>query len=154
MATKGYLFAVTHWLLTAATLLMLLTTALTALVEGALIAAHFNLDRNFLAIPAVVDGITRDTIFAVAIPAVAVLAIGALVFAVVFHLTAKIVESAILGDPFVSQNATRLTQIGWLLVGMEVLGWVMNMAAGELPPEVHGNLSASTFRRSGFWRFC
>ncbi len=43
MATKGYLFAITHWLLTAATRLMLLIILLLVLAEGALFVGLFNL---------------------------------------------------------------------------------------------------------------
>ena len=115
MATKSYLFAVTHWLLTAATLVMFLVTALMVLAEGGLVVALLNADRWGIPavlkgpdIPEAVAGITRDTIFGVAVPVVGFLLVGALVFALVFHLTAKIVETAILGDPFVVSNAARL----------------------------------------------
>jgi hypothetical protein len=143
MASRTYLFRVTHWLLTAATLVMLLGTLVMMLAEGALLVGLFNLDGNHLGIPAalhgadipaIADGITRDTIFAVAIPVVAVLLVVALLLALVFHLIAKIVETTILGDPFIGMNAVRLNQIGCLLLGMEVLGWVMKLA---LEPVLH-----------------
>src|ERR1019366_7135333 len=125
MVAKPYLFAITHWLLTAGAILMLLVTALMALAEGALLVGLFNRDGNHMEIPAVMDGISRNTIFAVAIPVVGALVAGVLVLALIFHLTAKTVETALLSDPFVGQNATRLTQIGWLLLGIEVMSWAM-----------------------------
>jgi hypothetical protein len=150
MASRTTLFAITHWLLTAATLVMLLGMLLMVLAEGALLVGLFNLDGNHLGIPAVIHdpdmpaaimGITRDTIFAVAIPVVGILAIGALALALVFHLTAKIVETTILGDPFIGENAVRLNQIGWLLLAMEVVGWGMKLALDpvlqRLPRSTH-----------------
>ncbi len=91
--------------------------------------------------PAAINGITRDTIFALAIPAVGAMVAGALLFALLFHLIAKIVETAMLSDPFVGENATRLNQIGVLLLGMEVLGWVtgwvMDPLLQRLPKGTH-----------------
>src|ERR1700679_3757951 len=110
MASKVYLFKLTHFLLLAGAIVMLLVAALLALGEGALLVGFFNLDGNHLGIPVLIheadmpagfDGITRETIFAVAIPLVGAMAFGALLFALIFQLTAKIVEPAILGDPFV-----------------------------------------------------
>jgi hypothetical protein len=149
MASRTTLFAITHWLLTAAALVMLLGTLLMVVAEGALVVGLFNLDGNHLGIPAVIHeadmpaaiaGITRETIFAVAIPAVATLAAVALIFALIFHLTARLVETAITGDPFVGQNATRLNQIGWLLVGMAVLSWCMDLVTGQLPEKMHAKV--------------
>jgi len=134
MATKSYLFAVTHWLLTAGAILLLLFTVLMVVAEGALAAALLlNLGGNFLDLPAVIDGVSRNTVLAIAMLVIAALAVGALVFALICQLTAKIVESAMLGDPFVSENATRLTQIGWLLVGMEIAGVVAGLCFAQLP---------------------
>jgi hypothetical protein len=143
MATKTYLFAITHWLLTAATLVMLLGTALMVLAEGGLFVALFASDH--LGIPAALGGITRGTILAVAMPIVGALAATALLFALIFHVTAKIVETAIRSDPFVGENATRLNQIGCLLLGMEILGWVMAWVMDpllqKLPKDVHTGLN-------------
>jgi sorbitol-specific phosphotransferase system component IIBC len=99
-----------------------------------------NLDGNHLGIPAMVHGIGRDTIFALAIPAIAALMIGALVFALIFQLAAKIVETAILGDPFVGDNATRLTRIGWLLVGLQLGSWCIHLALAQLPERLQDNI--------------
>jgi hypothetical protein len=140
MESRTYLFAVTHWLLTAAAVVMFLGTLLMVLAEGGLAVALFNMDSNNLGIPADIEGLSRDTILAAGVPVIASMAVGALILALIFHLTAKIVETAVSGDPFVVQNATRLTQIGWLLLGIELGGWVMQLALGPLIHRLHDNI--------------
>jgi hypothetical protein len=146
MAVKTYLFTVTHFVVRAGAVLMLLFAALMTLGEGALFVGLFNLDGNHLGIPAVLHPddipsaveITRDTVFAVGMPVVGALLAGALVFALIFHLTAKIVESANLADPFVGQNASRLNQIGWLLLGVQMAGWCMTLLLEPLLQKIPG----------------
>jgi hypothetical protein len=140
MAANSYLFRITHWLLTAAAILMLLFVLLMVIAEGGLAVALFNIDGNHLGIPADIAGLSRDTIIAAGVPAVAGMAGGALVLASIFHLTAKIVETAISGDPFVGQNATRLARIGWLLLAIQIGGWVMQLALAPLMHRIHDNM--------------
>src|SRR5262249_18753127 len=70
--------------------------------------------------------------------------VGALLFLLLFRLIAKIVESAMLGDPFVGQNATRLNQIGCIFLAMELLGWITGWVVDpllqKLPPDTHLDL--------------
>ena len=149
MASRVYLFRVTHFLLIAGTLLMLLLALLTGLGEGALVVAvlsgkYFGIPPALhdSDLPSALNGISRDTVFAVAIPLVGAVIVGALAVAAIFQLTAKIVESAILGDPFDGKNATRLSQIGWLLLGIQVAGTIgasfMQLMVPNLPLMGHG----------------
>jgi hypothetical protein len=140
MAAKSYLFTVTHWALTVGTMLMMLFMLLMVVAEGGLAVALFNMDGDHLGIPADIAGLSRDTILVAGVPVIAGLAAGALILALIFHLTAKIVETAISGDPFAAQNAIRLTRIGWLLLTLEIGGWAMQLALAPLLHRIHDNV--------------
>jgi hypothetical protein len=53
----------------------------------------------------------------------------------------RIIDSAMIGDPFVPENARRLRRIGWLLLAMNLLteteGWITGVS---LPPSTLGGL--------------
>jgi len=59
---------------------------------------------------------------------------------------AAIVETVRVGDPFVTENATRLQQIAWALLSLEVLHLVVvaasaSMSTPELPLRIGGDYS-------------
>jgi hypothetical protein len=122
MPGKLHLFAVTHWLLKAATIFAIFIMALLGLVLGALLVIATNPDGFHLGLPAILNGIARIKVMAIAAFAISC---GLICFALIFfalRATAQIVESAISGDPFVNENAKRLARIGWLLLTTEILG--------------------------------
>lgn len=122
MPKKHHLFAVTHRLLKAATALTVAGIAILALASGALLVATTYLDGHGLGIPNSVDGVPR--IDALAIGAAAVVSTLICLALVFFALraTAGIVESAISGDPFVTENARRMVHIGWFLLAAQIVG--------------------------------
>lgn len=137
MASNSRLFSVTYFLLKAATLLCLLAGGVLLLcllgIGGIMIT---NLG-DVLEIPALLEGVPRNQMFAVALVALA----GGLVYLVlamlVFVLFSKIVETAMTGDPFVAENADRLTKAGWLLLGIYGVGIVTGIAVlGMVPHEL------------------
>jgi hypothetical protein len=137
MAGKHNLFAVTYWLLNAATLLIFLLIGAMVLGLFALLGASaFGLLTQTEVMEVVRDlGMEAGQI--VLVGAFALLSALActvlLLFAVM--LTTRIVESAMNGNPFVPQNADRLMQIGWLLLGIEVAGWFIEPMLEFLVPE-------------------
>jgi hypothetical protein len=48
-----------------------------------------------------------------------------------------IVESVRVGDPFVRQNAARLQTIGWVLLGLQVLGLAVGLIARVVTTDAH-----------------
>ncbi len=131
------LFAVTYWLLQAATLFMfLIVGALVLALLAFLGASAFGL----LTAPEV-----QEVVQDLGMPAKQIVLVGSfallaalvcvllLTFAVM--LTTRIVESAMNGNPFVARNADRLMQIGWLLLATEVAGWLIGPAIIAMVPE-------------------
>jgi hypothetical protein len=49
----------------------------------------------------------------------------------------EIVESVRVGDPFVGQNASRLQTIGWVLLGLQLLGVAVGAIARVVSTEAH-----------------
>ena len=122
MPKKDQLFAVTYWLLKAATGLSIFIVAILTLALGGLFVAATNLDGNHLGIPADLEGVARSN--ALWLSTFVVLC-GLICIALIFfalRATAEIIQTAISGDPFVNENAIRLVRIGWLLLAVEVVG--------------------------------
>jgi hypothetical protein len=94
---------------------MLVCGLLTVALIGIGFAA-FNAER--LHIPASFEGVARGDALAAAAIAVTsgLIGVGLLIF--VFRATSAIIASAMSDDPFVDENADRLSRIGWLLVGL------------------------------------
>lgn len=63
-----------------------------------------------------------------------IFALGIMVLGMLWTIMRKllaIVASVELGDPFVRANAVRLKAIGWLMVGLQIVGMPLALAAGE-----------------------
>jgi hypothetical protein len=140
MPDKHHLFAITHWLLKAATvfcifLVAVLTLALGAIVVGlgVLLAAPALLKP--LDIPLVVEGIPLDTILGAAFFLVAGGLICTIFVLLAVRATSGIVETAICGDPFVDDNAERLKRIGWLLLGVMVVQFLSTTLVAWIAPD-------------------
>lgn len=137
MADKNNLFAITYWLLNAATLLIFLLMGVMVLGLIALLAVT---SFGVLSEAEVME-VVRDTgmqmgqiamvgSFALLAGLVCTLL---LLFAVI--LTTRIVESAMTGNPFVPENADRLNKIGCLLLGIQVASWFITPALSAMIPE-------------------
>jgi hypothetical protein len=135
-----HLFAITHWLLKAATvfcifLVAVLTLALGAVVTGlgALMLAPVLLRP--LDIPLVVEGVPLGTILGAALYLVAGGLIGTIFVLLAVRATSGIVETAMSGDPFVGDNAERLKRIGWLLLGVMVVQFLSTTMVAWIAPD-------------------
>ncbi len=124
MPRQQHLFALTHWLVKAATWLSILLSTVLVLALAGVVVAAMNLDGNHLGIPAEIEGVARGA--ALEIAAAAVVAGLCCVVLVVFTFRAieGIVDTAISGDPFVNENADRLARVGWLLLALSGVGFV------------------------------
>jgi hypothetical protein len=130
---QARLFTVTHWLLNAAMLFCIFGAAILFLALGGLAVIGTGLWVP-AEIPALLEGVPRSHVMLIA--AMAVLAgIAILVLAIlIFRAIQQIVVSATGGDPFVARNADRLARVGWLLVGIYVVQFVMHAAMGVMVP--------------------
>ena len=137
MPGKHHLFAVTHWLLKAATLFVLFIAAILAL--GGIVVAVTGLDPNHLGIPASLGGIARSNALVIAAFAIACGLVCIVLAFFALRAIAEILQTAIGGDPFVRANAERLARIGWLLLAAEVIGFlanpIFNTLVSRLVPE-------------------
>lgn len=124
------LLPITHWLVDAAAFVCMLVCGLLAVALIGIGFAAFNAER--LGIPASFEGVARGDAFAAAAVAVTSGAIAAGLLIFVFRATSAIIASAMSDDPFIDINASRLSRIGWLLVGLTSLQAVTGMALGPL----------------------
>ena len=135
MAGKYRLVEVTYWLLKAATLLAFALVGLLVLALGALLAFVAIAGVNHVDLPIDLGGMSGGqlaTVGAFALSAALICVVMAL-FAIM--LTTRIVETAMSGSPFVNENADRLMHIGWLLLGIEAIGFLINLVLAYLLPE-------------------
>jgi hypothetical protein len=114
----------THWLLKVAVLLALLIVAVLILALGGIVVAALGADH--FGIPASLEGVARGNALTIAgfVVACGLICMALALFAL--WQAAKIMESALSGDPFVGANAGRLARIGWLLLTAEVVGFLAN----------------------------
>jgi hypothetical protein len=142
MPSKTHLFTFTHWLLKAAAIFCLAGAAVLVLATGGLIVMALRADH--FGVPAVLDGITRTTIVEVGLFLLACLLAYAVMVFFTFQLTAKIVATAMRGDPFMTENADRLMLIGWLLVAVQALSEVAQLVTqyttDHLPPQARDHI--------------
>ena len=146
MQERKHLLSITFWALKAATALCLTVVTLTGIGLALILASATNLDGNHLGVPASVYGLARITLFKVgSVTLAGVLVCAALVF-FAFRTTALIVETAISGDPFVSENARRLALVGWLLIAFVACQFATNLMItriiGKLAERHHAAASA------------
>lgn len=135
MADKHHLFKVTHWLLKAATLLALALIGILALSLVALLAFVAIVGVNHVDLPIDLGGMSGGQLATVGafVLLAALICVGMALFAIM--LTTRIIETAISGSPFVNENAGRLIRIGWLLLGIEAIGLLINLMLAYLLPE-------------------
>jgi len=121
------LFAVTRWLLKAATVFGIFVVAILVLSIVAILVAMTNLDGNHLGIPENLEGISRGDALSVGALAIVVGIVCVLLVLFALRATTEIVETTISGDPFVKENARRLERIGWLLLAFIAVQYVANL---------------------------
>ncbi|MEL7446757.1 MAG: DUF2975 domain-containing protein [Pseudomonadota bacterium] len=83
--------------------------------------------------------------FTVAATIVSIMAIGAILVALAFvflRQLKQIVASVEDGDPFVAENADRLTRMGWIAVAIELL----KIPGGAIAIFLHSQLNEDTFK--------
>lgn len=140
MPGTRHLFTVTRGLLRIASLFCLFLIALLGLVLGALALAAMGLFQ--LPIPAnEMEGLTMSQILGAAAMAVAAGEICIALIAWMFLLTARIVDTASHGDPFVTQNADRLNHIGFLLLAIQLIGLATDIAVKTMPDKIKEHVS-------------
>ena len=133
MPKSQRLFDVTGWLLKAAIVVSLMLMGLLCLGLGAI--AFAVVAGGQLGIPARVEGIAIGQVLAIGAWAlvVAIFCIG--LVACMFMLASRVLETAQSGDPFVIENARRLAQIGWLLLVVQLVGFIANLSLNAVIPE-------------------
>jgi hypothetical protein len=134
MSSNPRLFTATQWLLRAAMIVCAFGGIVLTLCLGGLVVvgAGIWVPKE---IPEMMEGVPRAHVFGiVALAMVAGLALLALAI-LIFRAIHQIVESAIGGDPFIVENADRLSRIGWLLVSVFAVQFAMSTAMGVLIPE-------------------
>jgi hypothetical protein len=140
MPGTHHLFDVTRWLLRAATLFSLFLIAILGLALGALALALAGIVH--LPIPAdIVNGMPVGEILAAGSYAVVSGMICIALAAYMFLLTARIIDTASSGDPFVIENAARLNRIAWLLLAIQAIGFLCNAVISSLPDKISSHVS-------------
>lgn len=140
MPGTQHLFTVTRVLLRIATLFSLFLIAVLCLALGAVVLGLAG--TIHLPIPAEVMGaLPVGQILAAASYAIAsgMICIG--LAAYMFLLTARIIDTANAGDPFVTENADRLNRIAWLLVAIQVVGFLCDAVLSSLPDKISSHVS-------------
>lgn len=143
MPKAHHLFVLTGWLLNAAMLFSLFLTAVLVLAFGACVLAAAGL----IHLPIPVEDLKeiKDMPLRLAFVAGAVACASGVfllgLLTVVLLMTVRIVKSADT-DPFVADNARRLMQIGWLLVGMQAVGLATDMLMSVFPKAVTDHVHA------------
>ena len=140
MPGTHHLFIVTRGLLKIGTVLCVLLIGVLGLALGALVLAAAGLFH--LPIPAnEMAGLTMAEILAAGAMALGAGVICIALVAWMFLLTARIVDTASHGDPFVTQNADRLNHIGWLLLAIQVIGLAVDNALDMFPDKIREHVS-------------
>ena len=151
MPGTHHLFVVTRFVLRAATLFSLFLIAVLSLAAGALALAAAGMWH--LPVPDVkeLNGIPVGQIIAVASLAIVTAVFCIAIAAYMFLLTARIIDTADNGDPFVTENANRLNLIAWLLLAIQGIGFVADALANMLPDKIkdHAQVGFDGFSAAG-----
>ena len=144
MSSDQRLFSITHWLLKAATVLCVLLMGLLAVVLGGILLTavgllHFDLPVNDM--PTGMQNFPAHQLLLVAAFALLIILVCLALVALMFVMAMRIVESTKAGNAFVIENAVRLAQIGWLLVAVQVVGFIANLMISFLPEKVSEHVS-------------
>ena len=143
MADKHHLFAITSWLLKAATILCLLLTGVLLLAFGICALSAVGLIHLPISVEALKDlkDVPLQLIFTAGAVACASGVFLLALLSLMLLMTARIVKTA-QTDPFVEDNARRLMQIGWLLLAMQGVGLAAGMIIAMFPHAVQAHVQA------------
>lgn len=140
MPTPNRLFLVTGWVLKVATLLVLFLIAVLGLAFGAVTLAMAGL----LTLPIPVSELHGLSLSQVFTAASLVLGGGMICLGLaawILLLTARIIDLASTGDPFVAENADRLNRIACLLLVIQAVGLAVDIALNMFPKAITENVS-------------
>lgn len=141
MPGTHHLFTVTRWLLRIATGFCFFLIALLALVMGALMLAAIG--AFHLPIPAnEISGLAMGEVIGAAAMAVGAGVLCIALIAWMFVLTARIIDTASHGDPFVTVNADRLNHIAWLLLAIQAIGLGADIVLNMMPERIKDHVSS------------
>jgi hypothetical protein len=140
MPEAHHLFTVTRFLLKLATWFSFFLIAVLALALGAIEAAALGFWRLPIP-PNEVQGVPIAEVLTVATLAVAAGMICIALIAWMFTLTARIIDTASAGDPFVTVNADRLNHIASLLLVIQLIGLAFNTALDFFPDQIKDHVS-------------
>jgi len=140
MPRTQHLFTITRGLLRLATgfcffLIVVLALALGALELAALGLWHIPIPENEM------HGNSMTQILAAGSLAITGGVICIALAAWMFILTARIIDTASTGDPFVTENADRLNLIACLLLAVQVVGFVIDALINLFPKTITDNIS-------------
>lgn len=145
MPGTHHLFAITRWLLRAATIFSLLLIAVLALAVGVLELAMLGVFTLPIPADAMHDIQATGLNLGQLLMAASVALIGAMLCVVLaawmFVLTTRIIDAASAGDPFVAENADRLNRIAWLLLAIQGVGMVFAILIDTFPDKVKEHVS-------------
>jgi len=144
MTGTHHLFTLTRLLLRIATLFSLFLIAVLCMGLGALVLAILGVFP--VPIPAdvldgVLKGVTLNQILVAAVYGVMSGVICIALAAWMFLLTARIVDTASSGDPFVVENAARLNLIACLLLAIQLVGLIFDGVMSSLPDKINSHMS-------------
>jgi hypothetical protein len=140
MSGTHHLFTATRGLLRIAIAVCLFLIAMLGLALGAIVLAAVGLFD--LPIPAnEIQGLTMPQVLGAGSMALGAGVICIALVAWLFLLTTRIVDTASHGDPFVTQNADRLNHIGFLLLGIQLIGFAVDSALDMFPDKIRDHVS-------------
>jgi hypothetical protein len=141
------LLPITHWLVDAAAFVCMLVCGLLTVALIGIGFTAFNAKR--LGIPASFQGVPYGDAFAAGAVAVAsgLIGVGLLIF--VFRAISAIIASAMSDDPFIDENADRLSRVGWLLVGLAGLQAATGMVLEPLVEKIEAASASANINIDG-----
>lgn len=143
--TQTRLFTLTGWLLNAAMVICAFGAVILCIALGACAVIGLGLwvpPEVVKDLAGVSRGYVMLIVSLVVLTGVAILAMAMLIFRAI----QQIVGSATGGDPFIVENADRLARIGWVLMGIYGVQFVMAAALGVMvPAQLKGHLKFDGF---------
>ncbi|HZQ39788.1 MAG TPA: DUF2975 domain-containing protein [Rhizomicrobium sp.] len=135
MPGTRHLFSIAHGLLRTATLVSLFLIATLVLCLGWTALAALSLVPPMIPQDAM-PGIPMSQILAATTFTLVIATICIALVTGMFLLTARIIDTASHGDPFVTKNAARLNQIGLLLLAVQAMGLFFDLVMKVFPDKL------------------
>jgi hypothetical protein len=135
MPGTRHLFSIAHALLRAATLFCLFLIAVLVLLLGWTALATLNLAPPMIP-QNEMPGIPMSQILMAGALTLAIATVCIALITWMFLLTARIIDTASHGDPFVVENAARLNHIGLLLLAVQAMGLFFDLVMKVFPDKL------------------